>query len=187
MALALSEPDRVVMLRGNHESDSVAQRYGFYSEVTRKFFFDLYNKYLEVFRVLPMAAYSSSGVFACHGGIPEGVTSIDDIQKCNRINLDFPDNILFQLVWNDPKEADFRFAANRRGARVKAFGRKAFDEFSENLHVKLMFRAHEVFPDGFKKFFGGGLTSVFSSAYRGAVTPKVLRLRGDFTVEIIDL
>jgi hypothetical protein len=187
MALAISDSERVIMIRGNHESDEVAQQYGFYSEVTRKFPVDVYSKYLEVFQVLPMAVYNSDGIFACHGGIPEAVTSLDDIQKCNRFNLNFPDDILFQLVWNDPKEADFKFAANSRGNRVKAFGRQAFDEFSENLGVKLMFRAHEVFAEGYRKFFDGRLVSVFSAAYRGAAVPTVLRLSGDFKVDPIKL
>jgi hypothetical protein len=50
-----------------------------------------------------------------------------------------------------------------------------------------MFRAHEVFPDGFKTFFDGRLYSVFSSAYRGASIPTVLRLGGDLKVEPIRL
>ncbi|MHA2057018.1 MAG: metallophosphoesterase [Candidatus Thorarchaeota archaeon] len=187
MALALNEPERVLMLRGNHESDKVAQQYGFYTEVTRTFSFDVYSKYLEVFQVLPMAVYNSEGAFACHGGIPEGVSSIEEIQICNRFNYDFPNDILFQLAWNDPKEADFRFAANSRGKRVKAFGRKAFKEFSEKLGVEIMFRAHEVFPDGFKKFFDGKLISIFSATYHGAATPMAMRLGGDFKVEPIKL
>jgi len=187
MALTLSDPERVLMLRGNHESDEVAQRYGFYSEVIGKFSFDIYSKYLEIFQVLPMAAYSSEGVFACHGGIPEGVSSIGDIQKCNRFNLNFPNDILFQLAWNDPKEADFYFAANSRGKRVRAFGRKAFEEFSKNIGVEIMFRSHEVFPEGFKKFFDGKLISVFSAAYRGTAVPTVLRLGGDLKVEPLRL
>ena len=187
MALALNEPERILMLRGNHESDKVAQKYGFYTEVTRTFSFDVYSKYLEVFQVLPMAVYNTKGVFACHGGIPEGISSIEEIQICNRMNYDFPNDILFQLAWNDPKEADFRFAANSRGKRVKAFGRKAFNEFSENLGVKIMFRAHEVFPEGYKKFFDGRLISVFSAAYHGAAKPMAMRLGGDFKVENISL
>ncbi|MGY5856283.1 MAG: metallophosphoesterase [Candidatus Thorarchaeota archaeon] len=187
MALTLIEPERIIMLRGNHESDEVAQKYGFYTEVTKTFSFDVYSKYLEVFQVLPMAAYNSEGVFACHGGIPEGVSSIEEIQICNRFNHNFPNDVLFQLAWNDPKEADFRFAANSRGKRVKAFGRKAFNEFSKNLGVEIMIRAHEVFPDGYKKFFDGRLISVFSSTYRGIAEPAVLRLGGDLKVEPLKL
>ena len=144
MALALSEPERVLLLRGNHESDEVAQRYGFYTEVTRRQSFELYNKYLEVFQVLPVAAISPGFIFACHGGIPENVTSVQDIQKCNRMSPNFPDDIIFQIAWNDPKDADFRFAANSRGMKVRSFGRLAFDEFIKNIGVKLMVRVLRV-------------------------------------------
>ncbi len=187
MALAIESPDRVLLLRGNHETDEVAQRYGFYSEVTRKYSFDVYGYYLDVFQVLPLVAQSSEGIFACHGGVPEGVDSIEEIQSRNRFNFDLPDDILFQLAWNDPKEADFSFAANSRGNRVKAFGRKAFDEFSNNLGIKLMFRAHEVVPEGIKTFFEDRLVSVFSATYRGMATPKVVRLGATFTIEPIRL
>lgn len=186
MALALLEPDRVLLLRGNHESDEVAQRYGFYSEVTRVHSFDVYGFYLDVFQVLPLAAIGK-GVFACHGGIPEGVQSLEDIQTPNRFHLNFPDNVLFQLAWNDPKEADFRFAANSRGNRVKAFGRKAFDEFSENFGIKKLIRAHEVAPDGIRTFFDGRLISVFSASSHCRANPKVARLGPNLAIESIDL
>ncbi|MFW9805928.1 MAG: metallophosphoesterase [Candidatus Thorarchaeota archaeon] len=187
MALALKYPDRILMLRGNHESDEVAQRYGFYYEVTKKFSFEVYSKYLEVFQVLPMAAFNPEGIFACHGGIPEGVRTIEDIQKCKRIDPNFPDDILFQIAWNDPKDADFRFAANSRGSRARAFGRIAFDEFSETAGIDFMVRAHEVFTEGFKKFFDSKLYSVFSATYRGAAIPTVLRLGRNFNIEPIRL
>lgn len=187
MALTLSDSKRVIMLRGNHESDEVAQRYGFYHEVMRTFSLDVYRMYLDVFQVLPMAAINPNSIFACHGGIPEGVTSLNDIQNCNRFDINFPEDILFQLAWNDPKEADFRFAANSRGARVRAFGRKAFNEFKENFDIDIMFRAHEVFPDGVRKFFDGKLISIFSASYHGAAIPKVIRLGNDLRIEALNL
>ncbi len=187
MALALAEPDRVIMLRGNHESDEVAKSYGFYSEVTREYSFDVYGYYLEVFQVLPLVAMSSDGIFACHGGIPEGTTNLDDIKSPNRFNHNFPNDVLFQLAWNDPKEADFRFAANSRGRRVRSFGRKAFDEFSDNLGINLFFRAHEVIPDGISTFFNNRLFSIFSATYRGLAVPRVVRLGSEYRVESISL
>ncbi len=101
--------------------------------------------------------------------------------------MNFPEDVLHQLAWNDPKEADFRFAANSRGSRVKAFGRKAFDEFMENLGLKMMFRAHEVFSEGVKTFFDGRLTSIFSASYRGIANPKVVRVGGELKPEIIPI
>jgi hypothetical protein len=175
------------MLRGNHESDEVAQRYGFYTEVTRKFSFDVYQHYLGVFENLPIAAFNQDGIFACHGGVPENVSSIEDIQAPNRYNLNFPNDILHQLVWNDPKEADFRFAANSRGSRMKAFGRKAFSEFTEKLGIELFFRAHEVVSEGVRTFFDRKLYSIFSASYRGMANPKVVRLGNNFTIETIEL
>ncbi|MHA2024857.1 MAG: metallophosphoesterase [Candidatus Thorarchaeota archaeon] len=186
IALALLEPDRVLMLRGNHESDEVAQRYGFYSEVTRVHSFDVYGYYLDVFQALPLAAVGE-GVFACHGGIPEGVNNLEDIQAPNRFNLNFPNDVLYQLAWNDPKEADFRFAANSRGRRVKAFGRKAFDEFSERFGVEIFIRAHEVAPDGIRTFFDDRLISIFSASSHFRANPKVARLGPNFSIEPIDL
>jgi len=186
MALALLEPERVLMLRGNHESDETAQKYGFYSEVTRVHSFDVYGYYLDVFQVLPLAAIGE-GVFACHGGVPEGVTTLEDIQTPNRFHLNFPDEVLFQLAWNDPKEADFRFAANSRGNRVKAFGRKAFDEFSERFGIEKFIRAHEVAPDGIRTFFDDRLISVFSASSRGRSNPKVVRLGAALSIEPIEI
>ncbi len=186
-AIALSEPQRVILLRGNHESDEIARHYGFYHEVTRKFSSDLYSKYMEVYRVLPMAVHSPSAIFACHGGIPERVTTIEDIQRRNRNDLNFPDDILFQMAWNDPKDADFRFAANSRGMRVRSFGSIAFEEFLANLNVKLIFRAHEVFPEGIRTFFNGRLFSIFSASYHGVVSPKVIRLGGELNTESVPL
>ncbi|MFX1485098.1 MAG: metallophosphoesterase, partial [Promethearchaeota archaeon] len=187
IAMALTAPERVIMLRGNHESDEVAQRYGFYYEVMKKYSRGVYNDYLNVFQVLPLAAISERGVFACHGGIPEGVSSLEDMQHPDRFDIDFPDDTLFQFVWNDPKEADFRFAANSRGARVRSFGRIAFDEFSNSLGVNLFFRAHEVFPEGIMTFFDKRLYSIFSASYHERAMPKVVRLGGEFNVEIIPL
>jgi serine/threonine-protein phosphatase PPG1 len=187
MALALSEPERVLLLRGNHESDEVAQQYGFYTEVTRQHSFELYNKYLEMFQVLPVAAISPGFIFACHGGIPENVKSVQDIQECNRMNPNFPDDIIFQIAWNDPKDADFKFAANSRGMNVRSFGRLAFEEFTSNLDVQLMVRAHEVFPEGVRAFFDGRLYSVFSATYRGLASPKVLRVGSNLQTEVIPL
>ncbi|TFG33763.1 hypothetical protein EU527_06750 [Candidatus Thorarchaeota archaeon] len=187
MALALSKPNRVLMLRGNHESDEIAERYGFYNVVTHTYSFDVYKHYSRVFEILPIGAYSQDNIFACHGGIPEDVTTLEQIQGCNRRNSNFPDDIIFQLVWNDPQEADFKFRPNFRSSRARYYGQSAFNTFMEAIDAQIMFRAHEVFPNGYQTFFEGRLVSVFSATYGTRVLPKIIRLGKGFQIEPIDL
>jgi hypothetical protein len=187
MALALALPDRVLMLRGNHESNEIAERYGFYHTVMREYDFDVFKYYSNVFEVLPIAAYHKDVVFACHGGIPEDVASIEEIQSRNRRDPNFPDDVIFQIVWNDPQEGNFRFIPNTRSSRARHYGQVAFDTFMERIDAQVMFRAHEVIPEGYCTFFQGRLVSVFSASYMGRVQPKIVRLGRNNVIEPLDI
>ncbi|MHA1909116.1 MAG: metallophosphoesterase [Candidatus Thorarchaeota archaeon] len=187
LALGLIAPNRVTILRGNHESEKVAIKYGFYLDVKRKHSDKVFRDYMRAFESLPIASLSENGVFSCHGGIPEGVTSIDDLQKPDRHHVNFENDVILQLVWNDPADNDFAFRNNVRGANIRTYGRKAFKQFSKNLNIHLMFRAHQVFPEGTQEFFEGKLVSVFSTEYNGRVKPKIVRLGKKLHYEPISL
>ncbi len=187
MALTLANPKRVIMLRGNHESDDIAAKYGFYNIVTKTYSFDVFKHYSRVFEVLPIAVYKKATLFACHGGVPEEISSIAEIQGRNRRHPNFPDDVLFQMVWNDPKDNDYAFRPNSRSARARFFGKVSFTKFMENIDAKVMFRAHQVFPEGYRTFFDNKLVSVFSATSSSSVQPKIVRLCNDYTIEPLDL
>ncbi len=187
MALALQFPDRVVMLRGNHESEEVATRYGFYMDISRKYSHSMFEQYLKVFAVLPLAGLSSNGVFCCHGGVPEKIDNLSQILAINRRLPNFPDDVAYQMVWNDPKDRDFDFRPSCRGKRMKYFGQVAFDRFATDLDIELMLRGHEVFEEGFKSFFGGKLFSIFTGTAGGTVKPKMARLKDDLKVKPVSV
>ncbi len=187
LALGLLEPDRVFVLRGNHESERIAVRYGFYLDVTKKHVRSIFRNYIAAFKALPLAGFSVNGVFSCHGGVPEGVQSLHDLQSPNRHHPDFEDDIVLQLVWNDPVDKDVGFSNNNRGENIRTFGKKAFNEFAESIGVKLMFRAHQVFPEGTMEFFDGKLVSVFSSEYSNRVKPKVVRLGRNLQYQVLPI
>jgi len=187
MALTLANPKRVIMLRGNHESDRIATKYGFYNVVTKAHSFDVFKHYSRVFEVLPIAVYKKGILFACHGGVPEGVTSIEEIQSRNRRHPDFPDDVIFQVVWNDPRDGDFKFRPNFRSQRARYYGKSGFNEFMKNIDAKIMFRAHEVVPNGFKTFFDEKLVNVFSATYGTRVQPKIVRLCKNLKIEPLEL
>ncbi|MHA2021533.1 MAG: metallophosphoesterase [Candidatus Thorarchaeota archaeon] len=186
-SLAIEYPKRVIVLRGNHESDNIARIYGFYNAVKGKYSPDVFDIYCSGFKVLPLAGLSSNGIFSCHGGIPEGVETLDQIQEVDRFHENIQNPIAFQLTWNDPSEGDFRFSPNWRGGGSRIYGRLAFNEFAESFELKLMFRAHQVFPEGVQTFFDEKLISVFSSAYSNRVKPKIVYLRDGLKTDLIQI
>jgi protein phosphatase len=187
MSMAIQYPERILMLRGNHESGKVARMYGFYDAVRAHYTVELFDAYCEVFKSLPLCGFSKHGVFSCHGGVPEGVDSIEQIQSVDRHSLELDNPIAYELAWNDPVDADSHFRPNRRGGGTKTFGRFAFDKFVKSMNIKLMVRAHEVFSAGCKRFFGGRLISVFSTTYSHRANPKIVCVGIDLVPEIIPI
>ncbi|MFX1369016.1 MAG: metallophosphoesterase [Promethearchaeota archaeon] len=187
MALAIENSSRVLMIRGNHESREVSSRYGFRDAVLDQYSKETYDTYCNAFKVLPLAGFTRSGVFACHGGIPEGVNSLEEIQKLNRMYEDFTSPTLWQLVWNDPADDPSRFRPSLRGGNSRYFGAIAFREFTKATGIARFIRAHEVFQSGYKTFFGGKLVSVFSTSYNRGIQPRILRLDSDTKITPIDL
>ncbi len=187
MAMTLRFPKRVFMLRGNHETESIAKRYGFHVDVLRKHSEAVFSDYVEVFKALPLAGISKNGIFACHGGVPQKGRSMDDLQTPDRHYADIQNEVLFQLIWNDPVDFSLDFTNNMRGMNICSFGRIAFDRFKEELGISMMIRAHQAFSEGIQTFFDGGLVSLFSASYGGQTNPKFIRMSKDHHYEVISI
>ncbi len=187
MAMTLRFPKRVFMLRGNHETESVSMRYGFHADVLRKHSEAVFSDYVEVFKVLPLAAISTNGIFACHGGVPEKCRSMDDLQTPDRHHADIRNEVLFQLVWNDPVDFNGDFTNNMRGMNIRSFGRTAFERFKKDLGISMIIRAHEAFKDGIQTFFDDALVSLFSASYGGQTNPKFIRMGRDHQYEVLSI
>ncbi len=172
--LKTKTPNRIVLLRGNHEIPSINRYYGFYDEV-QTHLGNLMKEYWDTFAHLPLAGISRDyRIFAVHGGIPEGLDQIDEINRFPReVEPEHPGT--FQLLWNDPKETLKGFAASMRGGHARNFGLDVTIEFMNRNNIDLIVRAHEVFHHGFHEFFDGRILSLFSCRnYRGPIAGKAL-------------
>jgi diadenosine tetraphosphatase ApaH/serine/threonine PP2A family protein phosphatase len=178
-------PNRLMILRGNHETPKVNRSYGFYDTV-QETLGNVIDQYWQTFAKMPLAAISrSQKIFAVHGGIPEQLVDIREINSLPReIELENP--VTIQLLWNDPREALKGYGPSMRGSRIRSFGQDVTEEFMAHNSLELIVRAHEVFPHGYHEFFDGRILSLFSCRdYRCSIAGKALYVKTSGERELI--
>lgn len=177
----LRYPDRVVLIRGNHETRQITKVYGFYDEVVRKYGNSNVWRYCcEVFDYLPLGAIVNNKVFCVHGGLSPDVESINEIRSIDRKKEVPHEGAMCDLLWSDPEDVD-TWSLSPRGAGF-LFGKNEVDKFLHTNKVDLIARAHQLVMEGYKEMFDGGLVTVWSApnyCYRCGNVAAVLRIDDD--------
>ena len=179
MALKIKYPDQIHLLRGNHEDRNMNSIFGFLQELEnrlKKDIKEIFIKFNEFFDYLPLAAIINDDVLCVHGGIGSMVNNLSDIEKIQRplevvhtvINED--QQIVIDILWSDPTDSDMETGIQPNNTRdpngvgkIVKFGPDRVEEFLKNNNLNLIFRAHECVMDGFERFAGGKLITVFSA------------------------
>jgi len=178
LALKARYPDRMTLLRGNHESRQITQVYGFYDECQQKYGNANAWKYCtQVFDLLTIAALVDGRVLCVHGGLSPDVKTIDQIRVINR-NQEIPHEGDFcDLVWSDPEDIE-TWQVSPRGAGW-LFGSRVTNEFVATNNLDLISRAHQLVHDGYKFAFNKQLVTVWSApdyCYRCGNVAAILEL-----------
>lgn len=85
LALKVRYPERMTLIRGNHESRQITQVYGFYDECQRKYgSSNVWRWCCEVFDYLALGAIVDGRVFCVHGGLSPALQSIDQVIRVPR-------------------------------------------------------------------------------------------------------
>lgn len=157
MCLKAKYPDRITLVRGNHESRQITQVYGFYEECQQKYGnASVWKSCCQVFDFLILAAVVDGSVLCVHGGLSPEIRTLDQIRVVARAQEIPHEGAFCDLVWSDPEEVD-TWAVSPRGAGW-LFGDKVAKEFNAVNDLKLIARAHQLVNEGYKVCYGCKLT-----------------------------
>ena len=143
MLLKARHPDKMTLLRGNHETRQITQVYGFYDECLNKYGnVNVWRACTRVFDLLSVAALIDNTILCVHGGLSPEVPTIDQIRTIDR-QQEVPHQGGFcDLVWSDPDDVD-SWQTSPRGAGY-LFGQRQTEEFVELNGIELIARAHQL-------------------------------------------
>lgn len=185
LALKVKFPDRVWILRGNHESPSVNQFYGFFEECNKRYSTDIWNQFNKVFSYLPIAAIISNRIFCVHGGLSPYLKSIDQIAGIKKPFSIPNQGVISDLLWSDPAPGATGFLPNSRGISI-TYGSDIVDQFLRKNTFDLICRAHQLVLNGYEFPFNPNksVLTIFSAPnYCNTYNNKAALLRVEKSLE----
>ncbi|XVF57531.1 hypothetical protein PTKIN_Ptkin06aG0213100 [Pterospermum kingtungense] len=166
LAYKIRYPDKIFLLRGNHEDAKINRIYGFYDECKRRFNVRLWKIFTDCFNSLPVAALIDEKILCMHGGLSPELENLDQINEIQR-PTEVPDSgLLCDLLWSDPDSKLEGWADSDRGISC-TFGADIVAEFLEKNDLDLICRGHQVVEDGYEFFAKRRLVTIFSAPNYG--------------------
>lgn len=156
-------PDRLIMLKGNHEGPMDLPFYPHDLPVMLEDKFgthatQIYLRLRELFDLMYIGVLLDGLMLVLHGGVPINLNSLDDIAYAERMHPKRSSN-LQEILWNDPREIQgYRPSARGYGYY---FGKDITEHALDIVGAKLLVRAHEPCK-GYKVNHDGLVLTLFS-------------------------
>ena len=176
LALKICYPNRMFMLRGNHETRLMAEYMTFLLECNNKYSIQIYNEFIQLFDALPLCALIEGNVngrvLCMHGGISPYINKLEDIAKINRFCEPGESGPLTDLLWSDPlpvwdpdnqnansnvvgkdliyeEWCEIEFVENTMRHTSYFYGKKALERFLKLNNLSTIVRGHQVQDAGY--------------------------------------
>lgn len=203
LCLKAKYPDRITLVRGNHESRQITQVYGFYEECKTKYGnASVWKACCQVFDYMTLGAIVDGKILCVHGGLSPEIRTLDQVRIVARAQEIPHEGAFCDLVWSDPDdESDTTWAVSPRGAGKTfpsvptvirellicdvgwLFGPPVCTEFAHVNSLSLIARAHQLVNEGYKYHFPEqNMVTVWSApnyCYRCANMASICEVRAD--------
>ncbi|KAM7495605.1 hypothetical protein LguiB_030214 [Lonicera macranthoides] len=179
LALKVRYPDRITLIRGNHESRQITQVYGFYDECLRKYgSVNVWRYCTDIFDYLSLSALIENKIFSVHGGLSPAINTLDQIRTIDRKQEVPHDGGMCDLLWSDPEDIVDGWGLSPRGAGF-LFGGSVVTTFNHSNNIDYICRAHQLVMEGYKWMFNNQIVTVWSApnyCYRCGNVAAILEL-----------
>lgn len=157
-------PERVVLMRGNHEGpgDLLAYPHDLPTHLHRKFgeaSSGIYKELRKLFNCLYSAVLIEDRYIMLHGGVPSQASTIGDLAYAHMKHPD--ERHLEEILWGDPCDGLKGTYPSPRGAG-RLFSEGVTDKLLKMLSVNVLIRGHEPTDEGFKINHNGKILTLFS-------------------------
>jgi len=162
VCLKVRYSDRIVLLRGNHESRQITQVYGFYDECLKKYGNpNVWKYFTELFDYLPLTALIEDKIFCLHGGLSPTIQNLDEIRQLDRVKEVPHEGVMCDLMWSDPDDRK-GWGISPRGAGY-TFGADISDKFCSCNNLTMISRAHQLVMEGYQQTHDNKVVTIFSA------------------------
>ena len=162
VCLKVRYPDRVHILRGNHESRQITQVYGFYDECVRKYgSANVWKYYTDLFDYFPLTAVVDHSIFCLHGGLSPSIDTLDHIRQLDRVQEVPHEGPMCDLLWSDPDDRA-GWGISPRGAGF-TFGADVSAAYNRRNGLTTVARAHQLVMEGYNWSHEGAVVTIFSA------------------------
>lgn len=157
-ALKINFPERIWLLRGNHECRQMTTFFNFRDECEYKYDVVVYYAFMESFDTIPLSAVINGKFLGVHGGISPDLILLNQISSFTRFQEPPRTGIFCDILWADPIDEDKEehtiqteayFPNDVRGCSY-FFGYNAATTFLEKNGLLSIIRAHEAQLEGYK-------------------------------------
>ncbi len=160
-SLKICFPDKIYLLRGNHECRHLTEYFTFKVECKHKYSEAVYEASIESFCALPLAALMNKQFLCIHGGLSPELNSLDDLAKLNRFREPPTHGLMCDLLWADPledfgqeKTKEFFIHNHVRGCSY-FYSYNSVTAFLKKNNLLSLIRAHEAQDLGYKMYKKG--------------------------------